>query len=81
MTIGNIPILRQQKDWMGRFRKWPFFADIQYCKNESSNKRVTKKYVESSNRGTPTRPNLYYLLTTLDSGITTALLKIFTSQF
>ena len=23
-TLGTIPILRQQKDWVGRVRKWPF---------------------------------------------------------
>ena len=28
---GTIPILRQEKDWVGGVKKWPFFVDIQYC--------------------------------------------------
>ena len=28
---GTIPILRQQKDWVGGVKKWPVFVDIQYC--------------------------------------------------
>ena len=27
----TIPILRQQKDWVGGVGKWPIFADVQYC--------------------------------------------------
>ena len=29
--IGTIPVLRQPKDWVGGSRKWPVFADVQYC--------------------------------------------------
>ena len=28
---GTIPILRQQKDWVGEGKKMTVFADIQYC--------------------------------------------------
>ena len=28
---GTIPILRQQKDWVGGVKKWPVFVDILYC--------------------------------------------------
>ena len=27
---GNIPILRQQKDWVDGLGKWPNFADLHY---------------------------------------------------
>ena len=29
--LGTIPILRQQKNWMGEVMKWSFIADVQYC--------------------------------------------------
>ena len=29
--LGTIPILRQQKDWVGGLSKVAIFADIQYC--------------------------------------------------
>ena len=30
VTLEAIPILRQQKDWMGGVRKIAIFADVQY---------------------------------------------------
>ena len=29
-SIGTIPILRQQRDWVGGVRKMTIFADVQY---------------------------------------------------
>ena len=29
-SLGTIPILRQQKDWVGGVKKMVIFADIQY---------------------------------------------------
>ena len=30
-VLGTIPILRQQKDWVGGFLKMVIFSDVQYC--------------------------------------------------
>ena len=29
--LGTIPLLRQQRDWVGGVRKMAIFADVQYC--------------------------------------------------